>query len=286
MARMLSLALAAFITAPIVAPSIGAVILSFASWRWIFGFLAVYGAVSWSLRRRLPRGEPARAPDPTALRPRRPARGRSSPCSARPPAAPGPLVTCSRFGTLTVYLANSSAVLMDGYGLDAPAFGAAFAVVAVCSSAGNLLNSRLVRRDAAGAHDPRRRSWRRSSLLVATAALRPRRRRRRLGAGRRRSACSSSASASSPPTPPRSPWQPHGAMAGSAAAALGFTQTLVPAADREPGRHRSTTARPCRCSAPCWCWRPWPPARSPPAPLPAATEPAGRQGTSTIVRQP
>jgi MFS transporter, DHA1 family, multidrug resistance protein len=41
MARILSLALAAFITAPIVAPSIGAVILGFASWRWIFGFLAI-----------------------------------------------------------------------------------------------------------------------------------------------------------------------------------------------------------------------------------------------------
>ena len=45
MARILSLVMAAFILAPIVAPSIGAVILTFASWRWIFGFLAIYGAV-------------------------------------------------------------------------------------------------------------------------------------------------------------------------------------------------------------------------------------------------
>ena len=45
MARMLSLAMAAFITAPIVAPTIGAVILALASWRWIFVFLALYGLV-------------------------------------------------------------------------------------------------------------------------------------------------------------------------------------------------------------------------------------------------
>ena len=49
MARMLSLVMAAFITAPIVAPTIGAAILGFASWRWIFVFLAVYGLVMLAL---------------------------------------------------------------------------------------------------------------------------------------------------------------------------------------------------------------------------------------------
>ena len=34
---------------------------------------------------------------------------------------------------------------MQGYGLSPSGFGAAFAIVAVCSSIGNLLNSRLVR---------------------------------------------------------------------------------------------------------------------------------------------
>ena len=43
--------MAAFITAPIVAPTIGALILSFASWRWIFGFLAIYGSSCWPWRR-------------------------------------------------------------------------------------------------------------------------------------------------------------------------------------------------------------------------------------------
>jgi DHA1 family bicyclomycin/chloramphenicol resistance-like MFS transporter len=143
MARILSLALAAFITAPIVAPSIGAVILHFASWRWIYGFLAIYGIVILLLATLLL--EESR--------------------KARPPADDGiagfllgfaavfrdprsrawSLVVILCFGTLTVYLTNSPAVLMQAYGLGPSAFGIAFALVAVCFSVGNLLNSRLVR---------------------------------------------------------------------------------------------------------------------------------------------
>lgn len=55
-------------------------------------------------------------------------------------------VVILRFATLTVYLTNSAAVLMQGYGMSPSEFGAAFAIVALSSSAGNLPNSRLVER--------------------------------------------------------------------------------------------------------------------------------------------
>jgi DHA1 family bicyclomycin/chloramphenicol resistance-like MFS transporter len=131
------------------------------------------------------------------------------------------------FGTLTIYLANSSAVLMEGYGMSAQAFGAAFAVVAVCSSAGNLINSRLVR------HIPLPRLIRLALLAsIATAVLTLVLALAGLGgvwglivslglffASFGLVAANATTLA----------LQPHGAIAGSAAAALGFSQTVVPA---------------------------------------------------------
>jgi MFS transporter, DHA1 family, multidrug resistance protein len=225
MARILSLALAAFITAPIVAPSIGAVILGFASWRWIFGFLAVYGLVMLLLAALLLE-ESLKSRDPHALGARRLAAAFAEVFRDRRSRAWAVAVTLV-FGALTVYLTNSSAVLMQGYGMSASAFGAAFAVVAICSSAGNILNSRLVRRVELA-------RLIRSALLggIATAA----------------SALGLAA------TGVGGVWaliaslslffvffglvaangttlalQPHGSIAGSAAAALGFSQTVVPA---------------------------------------------------------
>jgi DHA1 family bicyclomycin/chloramphenicol resistance-like MFS transporter len=144
MARILSLALAAFITAPIVAPSIGAVILSFASWRWIYGFLAVYGLVILLLATLLLeeslKERPAGSPGTIGL-----LRGFAAVFrDPRSRAWAAVVVLC--FGTLTVYLTNSPAVLMETYGLGPSAFGVAFALVAVCFSVGNLLNACLVRR--------------------------------------------------------------------------------------------------------------------------------------------
>lgn len=45
MAKVMSLNMMVFMAAPIVGPAIGQSILLIASWRWVFGFLAMYGAV-------------------------------------------------------------------------------------------------------------------------------------------------------------------------------------------------------------------------------------------------
>ena len=225
MARMLSLALAAFVTAPIVAPTIGALILSVASWRWIFWFLTGYGVVMLLLAV-LFLEESLKHGSRQALGPRDLLRAFAQVFRDRRSRAWAIVVTLV-FGTLTVYLTNSSAVLMQGYGMSPSAFGAAFAVVAVCSSVGNLLNSRLVR------HVPLARLIR-LALLAAIAAS---------GAAVTLAVtgfggvwalvvaiglffvCFGPAAANGTTLA----LQPHAAVAGSTAAALGFSQTVVPA---------------------------------------------------------
>jgi len=45
MARVMSLAFIVFLATPIIAPSLGQAIMLFASWRWIFGVLSIFGLV-------------------------------------------------------------------------------------------------------------------------------------------------------------------------------------------------------------------------------------------------
>lgn len=52
MARTMSIIMSIFVLVPVIAPSLGALILSFASWRWVFGACAIAAAslVVWTLR--------------------------------------------------------------------------------------------------------------------------------------------------------------------------------------------------------------------------------------------
>jgi DHA1 family bicyclomycin/chloramphenicol resistance-like MFS transporter len=54
MARAMSFIMAVFVLVPVVAPSLGAGILAFASWRWVFAFCVVYAAGLMLWLRRLP----------------------------------------------------------------------------------------------------------------------------------------------------------------------------------------------------------------------------------------
>ena len=226
MARILSLAIAAFITAPIIAPSLGAVILGVTgSWRAIFVFLALYGlallVLAW-----LYLDESLAEKNPAALDPGRILAAFAAVFrdSASLPAA---LIVILIFGTLTLYLTNSAAVFMDGYGMDPTTFGIAFAVVAVFSALGSVLNSRLVR-DMPLATVIRYGLI--GGLVTGTLTLLV----AWTGVGGRWAvvvgfalffinfglvAANSTALA----------LQPHGSIAGSAAAVLGFSQTVVPA---------------------------------------------------------
>lgn len=227
MARILSLALAAFVTAPIVAPSIGAVILGLTdSWRAIFLFLAGYGlvllALAWLL---LEESLPRR--DPLALRPGR-LLGAFAAVFTHPASWPAAAVVVLAFTPLNAYLTSAPAVFMGGYGMDPTTFGLAFAAVAAFSALGNLLNARLASR------------WPLPLVM-------------RLGLLTGALACLATLPLAW--TGQGGPWavvagfavfftgfglvvangtalalQPHGAIAGSAVAALGFGHTVVPAA--------------------------------------------------------
>jgi DHA1 family bicyclomycin/chloramphenicol resistance-like MFS transporter len=143
MARVMSYAMAAFITAPILAPSIGAMILLVASWRWIFLFLAGYGLVLLIVAAMLVR-ETLTRPDPLALRPGRIAAAWRLVLIDPDSRLFGAIATLALSG-LVIYLANASAVFMTTFGLTPGEFGVAFAGIALCAAIGNLVNARLVR---------------------------------------------------------------------------------------------------------------------------------------------
>ena len=58
MAQVMSMSNVIFMAAPILAPSIGALVLTFGPWPWIFGVLAVLGFLVWAwVGLRLPEDE-------------------------------------------------------------------------------------------------------------------------------------------------------------------------------------------------------------------------------------
>jgi DHA1 family bicyclomycin/chloramphenicol resistance-like MFS transporter len=144
MARVMSFAFAAFITAPLIAPSIGALILSVASWRAIFWFLAVYGALLLALVLVF-LDESLKQADPGSLAPARIVGAYrivlGDPVSRRYGAA-----AIIGLSMLLSYLVSAAPIFMTGYGLSPGAFGLVFAAIAVCSALGSLVNTRLVRR--------------------------------------------------------------------------------------------------------------------------------------------
>jgi DHA1 family bicyclomycin/chloramphenicol resistance-like MFS transporter len=226
MARVMSLIMAVFILAPIVAPTLGAIFLTFNGWRGIFVFLAIYGIAITALGAFMLK-ESLERPDPEALRAHR-LTGAFAAIFRNPASRSPALVVVLTYGTLTIYLATSAAIFMDGFGLSPEQFGLVFAVVALSSAAGSLLNSRLVR------HVPLA-SIVRSALIVGVAVaaltlaltLFGLRGYWHLILGFAAVFVCFGLVSSNGMTLALAP---HGHIAGSAAAALGFSHTLAPAA--------------------------------------------------------
>ena len=143
MARVMSFVMAAFITAPIVAPTIGAGLLALGSWRWIFAFLALYGLamLAWTA---LGLEETRRFPDAGALHPRRILDGYRALLGHRRSRRYA-VVTILAFVTLIVYLTNVPVIYMDLFGVGPGGFAVMFALTAACAAAGSLVNARMVR---------------------------------------------------------------------------------------------------------------------------------------------
>ncbi len=143
MARTYSLVMALFVIVPVVAPSLGAVVLRVVGWRQLVGLnLAVAVLVGWLVLRRL---EETLAPAD-----RRPLRPRLVLTAVRriatdPRSGPPVLAQAVLFGAFASYLATAEVVIGEVFGRPG-AFPLVFGGIAVVAGAGSLVNGRVVER--------------------------------------------------------------------------------------------------------------------------------------------
>lgn len=225
-ARVLSLVMAAFILAPVIAPSVGALLLQLGPWRLIFAFLTLYGTLVLLLAVLfVEESVPEKRAD--ALRPWPLLRAFAA-VFTHPQSRRAALVCILIGGALNVYIANASAVFMVGYGMGARQFGLLFAIIALFLAASSLGNARLVTRFALVGVI-------RGALLVSVATSLVTLLLACTGWGGpwllalalgcffvTFGLCMSNGTALA--------LQPHPGITGSASAALGFAQSVVPAA--------------------------------------------------------
>lgn len=141
MGRVMSLAMMVFMAIPILAPSIGQLLLFVAPWRAIFGMLMLGGLAcfAWCLVR-LPETLPVdrRTPlEPAAIF------GSYRQTVTTRITVGYMAATALVFGALFGFIASAQQVFVDVFGLGA-LFPLVFAGVALCMSAASFLNSRLV----------------------------------------------------------------------------------------------------------------------------------------------
>lgn len=142
MARAMSFIMAIFVLVPIIAPTLGSAILLVGTWRWVFGFTALFGVgiALWTLR--LPETLPAERRIPfrvsrmtTAARfvvTNRMSMGYT-------------LAQTTVFGFFASYLASSQLILDDVFGIDA-LFPVVFGGTAAVMGAFMLMNTKLLKR--------------------------------------------------------------------------------------------------------------------------------------------
>jgi DHA1 family bicyclomycin/chloramphenicol resistance-like MFS transporter len=143
MARIMSLVFMVFMVVPVLAPSIGQLILLVAPWRWIFAVLAAYGLImlTWSM---------IRLPETLHDHYRRSLHWRdiasATWATVKEPQSRGyTLAMTLAFGCLTAYIASVQQIVGDAFG--APdAIGLVFAAVAAPMALASWANSRIVER--------------------------------------------------------------------------------------------------------------------------------------------
>ncbi|MFN0028194.1 MAG: multidrug effflux MFS transporter [Acidimicrobiales bacterium] len=140
MARTMSFVMAVFIMVPVLAPSMGAVVLRWWSWPAVFWMGVVMAGVMLVWSRRLPETLPPE---------RRRNAGAAELLAAskvvvrsRPTVAYGLAATCL-FGSMAAYLGNSEIIIDKVYGRG-PQFPLIFGALALTMGAATLLNARLV----------------------------------------------------------------------------------------------------------------------------------------------
>jgi DHA1 family bicyclomycin/chloramphenicol resistance-like MFS transporter len=142
MAQVMSLVTMVFMVVPVLAPSLGQAVLWVASWRWIFGVLAVGGAAvaTWAGLRLAESLAPAHR---RSLSPRAVARGLREVVTTRATAVPMIAMTLMQ-GVVMAFVTSAQQIYQDTYGVGA-AFPLWFALIAMTMSVAAFGNARLVR---------------------------------------------------------------------------------------------------------------------------------------------
>lgn len=136
--------------APLIAPTIGGVLLSVGHWRVIFMVLVVVGlAVVATMWLRL--DESLKQPDPRALEPGRMASNVRRFFTTRSAVA-NSLVRALSFGAMYSYISGSPFVLIGGFGVPNWAYGFFFGSTAALMMVGAAINSRTVMRRGVAAN--------------------------------------------------------------------------------------------------------------------------------------
>lgn len=142
-ARLLSTVLATLALAPMIAPSLGSLLLATLGWRAIFATLAACGAgllvyAHLTLTETLP--VERRNPATFGGLVRGFARFFSTPGTRLPL-----LISCASFAGQFAYIAVSPFVLMEGYGVSTQHYGIYFAITALALMLGSLAGARILR---------------------------------------------------------------------------------------------------------------------------------------------
>ncbi|MPZ54298.1 MAG: Bcr/CflA family efflux MFS transporter [Acidimicrobiia bacterium] len=142
MARAMSFIMAVFILIPIVAPSLGSLLMALGSWRWVFGFCALFiiAMLLWSFR--LP--ETLKPEHRLPLSGRRVAQAVKLVVTNRTTAFYTLALTCL-FGVFFSYLASSEIIISDTFGLG-DSFPVVFGGLAAVMGSAMLGNAWLVGR--------------------------------------------------------------------------------------------------------------------------------------------
>ena len=138
MARVMSFVMMLFILVPVVAPSIGSLVLMVGSWRWIFAFLLVCAvALAIWIARRLPETHPAAPGGPGVLE--------AFSLIFRSRVTVGYTIAVGFiFGVILSYIASAQQLFADVYGI-VDAFPLYFASVSLMMVVAALSNANLVR---------------------------------------------------------------------------------------------------------------------------------------------
>ena len=141
MAKVMSLSFMVFMAVPMAAPSIGQAIALFASWRWVFGFLGMFGAAVFAwVALKLP--ETLHPEDRTPIRLNRVTHSFAVALRSREGMGYS-LASTFIFGALFGFVNSVQQLFADAF--HAPAlFPVVFACVAGCMALSSLLNARLV----------------------------------------------------------------------------------------------------------------------------------------------